>query len=126
MGIAFLVGKILFGGYFILNGINHFKNKGYLASYAKSKHVPSPELAVSLSGAILFVSGVCLIFGWFVLISLMALSGFLIIVSFTMHNFWKEENAQTKAIEQIHFMKNMALVGACLLLLSIESWPVVL
>lgn len=122
MEIAFLIGKLLFGGYFIMNGINHFKNKGYLAGYAQSKHIPSPEFAVLLSGAILLVSGVCVIIELFAPIALLALVGFLIVVSFTMHNFWKIEDKQAKAMEQIQFMKNMALVGACLMLLSIESW----
>lgn len=126
MEIAFLLGRLIFGGYFVMSGINHFTQKKNMSAYAQSKHIPSPELAVALSGAVLFVSGACIIFGWFVTISLLALIAFLFIVSFTMHNFWKVTDPQSKMSDQINFMKNMALLGACLLLLSIESWPVLL
>lgn len=121
--IAFIIGRILFGGYFVMNGVNHFMHKKSFAEYAGSKQIPSPENAVALSGAILFVSGVCIVMGWLVAIALMALIGFLFIVSFTMHNFWKIEDPQVKMGEQINFMKNIALLGACLIMLSFtDSW----
>lgn len=126
MEIAFLLGRILFGGYFVMSGLNHFMHKKNMAGYAHSKHIPSPELAVALSGAILFVSGAGIILGWFVTLSLLSLIGFLFVVSFTMHNFWKATDPQAKMGDQINFMKNIALIGACLLLLSIESWPALL
>jgi len=126
MEIAFLLGRLLFGGYFIMSGLNHFTQKKNMTGYAQSKNIPSPEFAVLLSGAVLFVSGVCIVFGWFVTIALLALIGFLFVVSFTMHNFWKATDPQSKMSDQINFMKNMALIGATLLLLSIDSWPALL
>lgn len=34
-----------------------------------------------------------------------------------MHNFWTIEDPQARANEQAHFMKNMSLTGAALVLL---------
>lgn len=47
---VFLIGRILFGGFFLYNGINHFKNRNMLAQYAGAKNVPMPEAAVMASG----------------------------------------------------------------------------
>ena len=50
MKIPFLVGRLVFGGFFLYNGINHFKQRKELAKHASSKHVPMPEAAVTVSG----------------------------------------------------------------------------
>lgn len=41
------IGRLLFGGYFLFNGINHFVKRGMLVQYAGSKGAPNPELAVT-------------------------------------------------------------------------------
>ena len=46
MRAPFLIGRLLFGGYFIVSGINHFKNKGQMTQYTASKNIPQPEVAV--------------------------------------------------------------------------------
>ena len=48
---------------------------------------------------------------------------FLLAVSFQIHNYWNVDDAQMKQVDQINFMKNMALVGALLMLLAIpQPW----
>ena len=49
MKAPFLIGRLVFGGFFLYNGINHLRNRKVLATHAQAKGVPSPELAVSLS-----------------------------------------------------------------------------
>ncbi len=126
MEFVFLIGRLIFGGYFALQGINHFVQKKGLSEYARSKHVASPELAVSLSGALLFVSGISIVLGIFVDIALIALVIFLFITSFVMHAFWKDHDQVSKTNNHINFMKNMALLGASLMLLYIDTWPMIL
>ena len=44
--------------------------------------------------------------------------------TFPMHNFWAVSDPQMKHAEMINFLKNMAIVGALLLLLAIpQPWP---
>jgi putative oxidoreductase len=123
MEFVFLLGRLIFGGYFVMQGINHFVQKRSLSEYARAKHVASPELAVSLSGALLVASGLCIVLGIFVDIALLALVVFLFITSVVMHAFWKDTDPMMKMNNHINFMKNMALLGASLMMLSIESWP---
>jgi len=47
MKAPFLIGRILFGGYFRYNGINHVRNRSSLSQYAGAKNVPKPDLAVT-------------------------------------------------------------------------------
>lgn len=128
MEIIFLIGRILLGGFFLLKGINHFKNKDALAGYAKMKRLPSPIFSVLISGIVLFLSGLGIILGVYVNIALWMAAIFLVLVSFTMHKFWAESDDAKKMSEKSSFMNNMALAGAVMMLLLYvqASWPYVI
>ena len=51
----------------------------------------------------------------------MAILGFLAGVSPVMHDFWRDEDPETRNTNMIMFMKNMALAGAALALLGVEE-----
>ena len=124
MDIAFLIGRIIAGGYFILGAFNHFAKLGVMASYAKSKGTPAPELAVGGTGVLLLVGGFSLVLGYQPTAGVAILIVFLLGVSFNMHNFWAVQDPQMKMGEMVNFMKNMALVGLLLMQLAIpQPWP---
>ncbi|MCI5108730.1 MAG: DoxX family membrane protein [Candidatus Pacebacteria bacterium] len=120
MDIIFLIGRIIFGGFFLFNGINHFKHLADLTSYTASKKVPSPKMAVILTGVLLLLGGLGVLFGVYTSLSLWLLIIFLVPMSIIMHPFWKETDPQAKMIEMTSFMKNIALAGACLMLLQMS------
>ena len=71
----------------------------------------------------LLFGGYTIITGVRVTAGIAALVLFFIPVTFTMHAFWKEEG-QARMMEQVQFMKNMAILGAILMLLAIPTpWP---
>lgn len=121
MDILFLVGRILFGGFFILGGLNHFIKLAQMTGYAAAKGVPMAKLAVIVSGAMAVAGGAGIVLGVYVQVSVAVLAVFLIAVTFTMHNFWRAADPASKMNEQISFMKNMALLGADLMFLMIEE-----
>ena len=55
--ILVLIGRLLFGGLFLFNGINHFQNRAAMTGYAGYKGVPMPSLAIVGSGLWLVASG---------------------------------------------------------------------
>ena len=55
--IAFLIGRVIVGGFFLMNGFNHFAQLNMMTGYAKSKGIPAPALAVGGSGILLFLGG---------------------------------------------------------------------
>ena len=118
MQTILIIGRILFGGFFLFNGLNHFKNIASLKQYAASKKVPAPKLATMLTGLLLLVGGLGVMFNFYVTISLWFLVIFLIPMSLIMHAFWKETDPNARMLEMNNFLKNMALAGAALMLLA--------
>jgi putative oxidoreductase len=124
MKAAFLLGRVIFGGFFLYNGINHILNRDALAQYARAKGVPSPEAGVVASGLLIALGGISVITGAKPKLGATALIAFLMSVSPTIHNFWNAADPQSGQNEMAHFSKNMALLGAALALLSVEEpWP---
>jgi putative oxidoreductase len=124
MRATHLIGRILFGGYFLYNGINHFRNRAGLAQYAGAKQVPKPDLAVEASGVLLAFGGTSVLTGWQPKLGAAALIAFLAGVSPVMHDFWRNEDPGQRQTDMINFTKNMALIGAALSLMGTEEpWP---
>jgi uncharacterized membrane protein YphA (DoxX/SURF4 family) len=125
MKATHLLGRIIFGGYFLYNGINHFRNRTMLAQYAGSKKVPQPEIAVPASGVLLVIGGISMISGYQPKVGAAALVGFLAGVSPVMHDFWRYDDPGQRQGEMINFTKNLALIGAALALTGVEEpWPI--
>jgi hypothetical protein len=61
---AFFAGRLMFGGFFFYNGINHFRNRKSMAQYAGAKNIPMPEAAVVASGAVLLFGSASVALGW--------------------------------------------------------------
>ena len=115
--IVLLVGRILFGGFFIVMGINHFQNLAMMSGYAKSKNVPFARLAVIGTGVVLVVGGASVLFGIVPIVGLSLLILFLLSTLVTMHDFWNLEDPQQRAADQVNFLKNVALIGVSLALM---------
>jgi putative oxidoreductase len=127
MDIVLLVGRILFGGFFILMGINHFQNLAMMSGYAKSKNVPFARLAVIATGVMLVVGGASVLFGILPIVGLTVLILFLLSTLVTMHDFWNLEDPQKRAADQVNFLKNVALIGASLALMyGASDWALAL
>lgn len=121
--VLFLVGRLLLGGYFLRSGFNHFKHAGMMAGYAASKGVPSSKVAVMGSGVLLVAGGLGVLLGVYVNLAVATLVLFLVPVTFMMHAFWKVQDPMQKMGESVNFYKNLALIGAVLMLLSIpQPW----
>ena len=127
MRALFLAGRAIFGGFFAYNGVNHFQNKKMMAAYAESKGVPATaaEAAIPATGAMLLAGGLSIMAGASPRQGLATVIGFLIPVTLQMHRFWEAEDPQERMNEMIQFSKNLALVGAAMMLLQIpEPWPI--
>jgi putative oxidoreductase len=124
MDTAFLIGRIIFGGYWLMAAVNHFKNLNHMSDYAKAKGTPLPKLAVAGSGVLLVAGGLSMLLGVYAPIGIVLLIVFLLGVSVQMHSFWKVDDAQLKQVDMINFTKNMALIGALLMFLLLpRPWP---
>jgi len=124
MKTPFLLGRLIFGGFFLYNGIHHFTDHKMLAGYVKSKGIPMPDVAVAASGAALVIGGASVLAGVKPKLGTLALMGFLAGVSPMMHDFWRKEDPQERMQEMVNFSKNMALLGSAMAIMAIEEpWP---
>ena len=121
MDFLFVLGRIILGGYFLNGAYDHIFKSAGLVGYAKSKKVSSAKTAVIGSGVLLLLGGLSILFGVNTNMGIALLILFLIPVSFTMHAFWNEKDPMAKMSDKVGFMKNMALIGALLMLLSIAT-----
>jgi putative oxidoreductase len=124
MKTPFLLGRLIFGGFFLYNGINHLKELESLSKYAESKKVPVPKLSVAASGIALIVGGSSILLGVKPKLGTLAIMGFLAGVSPSMHDFWHDEDPNQRMNNMINFSKNMALLGSAMALMGVEEpWP---
>jgi uncharacterized membrane protein YphA (DoxX/SURF4 family) len=125
MKIPFLIGRLVFGGFFLYNGIHHLKERRSLTGYAQSKNVPMAEVAVTATGLALIAGGTSILLGIKPKLGAAAIATFLGGVSPVMHDFWRIEDPGQRMNEMINFTKNLALLGGALALLGVdEPWPV--
>ncbi len=119
MDALLLIGRIIFGGFFIYSGVNHFIGFEMMKQYAKMKGVPFPAIAQGVTGVLLLLGGLSILLGVYPHVGIVLLVAFMLPVSFMMHNFWTLEDPQSRMADKVNFMKNMALLGAILMLLAI-------
>jgi putative oxidoreductase len=122
--ILFLIGRIIVGGYYLMAGFNHFMNANMMAGYAQSKGTPGAKAAVIGTGILLVLGGASFLLGYHPTIGTGLLILFLLGVSFKIHNFWTLSDPQARMNEQVHFGKNVAMIGFLLMTLMIyRPWP---
>ena len=124
MDILFLLGRVLFGGFFLYSGIQHFKNLDMLAGFTGTKGVPAPKVAVMISGLMIIFGGLSIVLGVRPLWGVLLITLFLLPVTFLMHTFWKHTDFMMRINDSVNFQKNVAMLGAAWMLLAIpQPWP---
>jgi len=124
MKAAFLLGRMILGGFFLYSGIHHFQERKSIAQYSSAKNVPAPDAAVMGTGAMLIAGGASILLGVKPKWGALAIMAFLAGVSPVMHDFWNLEDPAQRQNETINFTKNMAMLGATLALMGVEEpWP---
>jgi uncharacterized membrane protein YphA (DoxX/SURF4 family) len=123
MDYLLLIGRILYGGFFVISGARHFVQLKTMTAYASSRAVPAPALGVLGSGLIAVLGGLSILLGVWPRVGVLLLVIFLIPVSLMIHNYWADKDPQARQSNQVHFMKNVALLGAAFMFLAIpEPW----
>src|SRR5262249_24451441 len=109
MARAFLVGRVLVGGYYQMGAFNHFTNTRQLASYAALHGVPAPTLAVVLAGVLLLIGGLSFLLGLSPRLGVAAMVVFFVPVTLIMHAFWADRDPMMRVNDFVNFGKNIAL-----------------
>ena len=120
----YLAGRVLLGGFFIVSGLRHFQHLPMMAGFTGSKGVPSPKLAVMVSGLMIILGGISILLGVRPHWGIALVTAFLLPVTFLMHQYWKHTDPMMRINDQVNFMKNLAILGASWMLVAIpQPWP---
>jgi putative oxidoreductase len=106
------VGRVLFSIIFIASAGHLFSSES--VAYARSAGVPLANVAVPLAGVLALVGGLMLALGFHARLGALALVIFLVPVTVFMHKFWGLADPQQAQMQQVNFMKNVALIGGAL------------
>ncbi|MDI3257042.1 MAG: DoxX family membrane protein [Kyrpidia sp.] len=117
-----LIGRIVFGLYLLMDGVLHFTQFQNMKQYAAYKRIPAAGFSVAVTGLLLLASGLSILTGYWVQIGLILLAVFLVAAAVMVHNFWTLEDPQAKATDMAHFTKNIALAAAACMMLAIPDW----
>jgi putative oxidoreductase len=120
MKFIVLLGRILFSVQFISPFYKLVS--GNLTGYAASAGVPYASIAVPLAGVIALLGGLFILLGFKAKLSGWLIVLFLLPVTLYMLAFWKIPEPD-KSAQMMHFMSNMALLGAALLIAYFGSGP---
>jgi uncharacterized membrane protein YphA (DoxX/SURF4 family) len=124
MDTLFLIGRLLYGGFFLVAGAKHFVRLRATASRAASRDVPAPTFMALVSGLLAVQGGASLVLGFRPELGVLMLMAFLVPVSVVMHAFWRDEDPAVRASNRGDFFRNAALAGAALMFLAIpRPWP---
>jgi uncharacterized membrane protein YphA (DoxX/SURF4 family) len=121
---AFLLSRALFAlvvGYLALGNLLDLESA---VGYAEHKGAPLPAVSVPLGSLGLIAGALSVLTGVYPAVGALAVIAFLLPITLIMHDFWTAAGEERQN-EQIHFLKNVGLLGAALAFLSLTglSWP---
>jgi uncharacterized membrane protein YphA (DoxX/SURF4 family) len=119
MTIVLFIGQLLFAALFITSGMAHFAKLEAMTGYAQYKKLPAAKFGVMASGLFFLVGGILIVIGTYIDLGALLIAITLVLAAVIFHNFWKENDANTKMQEQIAFNKDISLAGAALMLFAL-------
>lgn len=122
-GLVTIAGRILFSAIFLVGGVEHLVRYDAMVEYATANGVGGAWLLVPLTGMMIILGGLSVLLGYATRMGAWLLFLFLVPTAVLMHRFWGLDNPALASVQMAHFMKNMALAGASLLLTRFGSGP---
>ena len=105
----------LLASMFVTGGYDALRNPGGRVEAARAAGLSEPEKLVQVNAATQLVGGFLLATGRFPRLSALALAGTLVPTTLVGHPFWSETDPAAKKGQQIHFFKNVSMLGGLLL-----------
>ena len=112
---AELGGRILLSALFVLSGLSKIGGYAATLAYMSALGVPGGLLPVVIATELL--GGLAIAFGWKTRTTAFLLAGYSLLTALVFHNNFADQ------IQMIMFMKNMAMLGAALMITQFGSGP---
>jgi putative oxidoreductase len=115
--LSALIGRLLLALMFLLAGLSKLGGLEGTAGYIASKGLPMAQVLAIATVALELVAAVMLIVGWQARWAALALAVFTLLASVLFHNYWAMP-ADQQMMQQLMFMKNLAITGGLLVLFA--------
>ncbi|MBI4502033.1 MAG: hypothetical protein HY700_12845 [Gemmatimonadetes bacterium] len=118
-------GRVVFAVALMVLSVGHFTSTEALVGYASAKKVPTPKVAVVVSGILIWAGAILIALGWHRFIGAGLVILFLLPVSFRIHDYWNATDPNMRMMDRIQFWKNIGFIGAALFfaVYSGPEWP---
>jgi len=114
---AALIGRIGLAAVFLWSGYGKLAHMDFSIGYMKAFGVPAPELMIWPALLVELIGGAMLVVGWKARWAAVALVLFTAAATLIFHAYWGAPVDQVLN-QQIHFMKNLAMLGGLLGILA--------
>lgn len=112
------IGRVMFASYFLAMGASHLIHFRTHSTFIGGKGVPMARSATVLTILMMIGGGALVLLNWHSKVGAVLLFGIIFPAPFFLHHFWNESDAYARLSEFAHFIKDLSLAGAALLLLS--------
>ncbi len=105
--------RVLIVPIFLTSGIAKLIAWNSNVAYMATRHLPAIPLLLATAALIELIGSVCLITGVRLRTGAIVLGGYLVIVTFTFHDFW-HVSGMNASMQRTQFLENVAIVGGLL------------
>ncbi|MBI4236573.1 MAG: DoxX family protein, partial [Chloroflexi bacterium] len=112
-----------FGAYFVYSGLMHLARWRAMVGYTKAVGVPFPSVSNFLAAALLLFGGLSVAVGILLPLGAGALTLFLLAAAILVHHFWDLKEPMMAGNQRAHFLKNVALASAVLVVAGLGPGP---
>ena len=111
------IGRLCLSGIFLVTGVTHVLNWPEKVLSLAGKGVPVPEFFLACAVILMIGGGILLLTGQRNRLAALALLVFMVPTTLIYHNFWAFPAAEYQS-QLIQFLKNLAIIGGLLIVLS--------
>ena len=110
-----ILARPLLASMFVVGGLDALRKPGGRVDAVRAAGLSSPEQLVRANAATHLVGGLALATGRFPRLAALVLAGSLVPTTYVGHPFWAAPDPAAKQQQQLHFLKNLGLLGGLLL-----------
>jgi putative oxidoreductase len=117
-GAILLAGRVLFAVFFASAAWGHIRGHAARVEYGRAARVPVPYVAGWPSGVWLAAGAASIALGVWPDIGALMLAAFVLPAGLLLHAYWRVDDSGQRQTQKMAFLRNVALLGACLSLFA--------
>jgi putative oxidoreductase len=122
-GVLAVLGRLMLATIFLMSAVGKLSNFSGTAGMMANKGIPAAQ--IMLVGAIAFevAGGLSILAGYKPRVGAVLLLVFLVLATYYFHDFWRIDDAKEKQDQMVQFLKNLAIMGAMVLIIANGTGP---